>query len=111
MPKIVTLCGSTKFKEDFERINMLFTMKGYIVLMPGVFGHADNVMLTAEEKNLLDKLHLQKIDMSDMVYVINKHGYIGNSTSNEIIYAIKQGTPVFYLEKEIKANDNTRESN
>ena len=52
----------------------------------------------AGNKAILDELHLRKIDMSDELFIINKDGYIGDSTRNEIEYAEKQGKPVFYLE-------------
>jgi hypothetical protein len=45
-PHIVCLCGSTRFKKEFESANREATMLGYIVLMPGVFGHYDNITLT-----------------------------------------------------------------
>jgi hypothetical protein len=102
MAKIVTLCGSTKFKEDFERINKEFTLKGYIVLAPAVFIHSGDKEITDEQKEELDKLHKKKIDMSDLVYVINKNGYIGTSTGKEIIYATSQGINIIYMETEDK---------
>ncbi|MPM93478.1 hypothetical protein SDC9_140615 [bioreactor metagenome] len=47
---------------------------------------------------MLDDIHKRKIDMSDEIYVINKNGYIGESTKGEIEYAIKNGKRVDYLE-------------
>lgn len=102
---IVTLCGSTKFKDEFEKINEQLTMKGFIVLSCGVFAHAHNISLSECDKVSLDRLHLDKIMMSDLVYVINKDGYIGVSTKNEIEFAIKIGKKIVFLENtEVKIN-------
>ena len=64
-------------------------MKGNIVLTVGCFGHADKdvYLLTSEEKRALDKLHLDKIVLSDEVLIIDVNGYIGESTQNELNHA------------------------
>lgn len=95
-PKIVCLCGSTKFKKEFESVNRDFTINGHIVLSVGVFGHAEGVELAEEMKRRLDGLHLRKIDMSDFVYVINPSNYVGESTRREIAYAESIGKEVKY---------------
>ena len=94
--KIVTLCGSTKFKKTFIDANFQETMRGNIVLSVGFYPHANNITITVQKKNELDKLHLKKIDMSDEILVLNVHGYIGNSTRKEIAHAIKTGKLVRY---------------
>ena len=97
-PRIACLCGSTKFKDEFLKVQKALTLAGWIVLSVGFFGHADNEHLEDFQKQMLDELHLRKIDLSDMVFVINVDGYVGYSTSNEISYAKRQGTPIMYLE-------------
>ena len=82
---VITLCGSTRFKDEFEQVSRELTLAGHIVLLPGVFAHADGIELTEENKIQLDNLHRQKINMSDMIFVINKGGYIGPSTYGEKI--------------------------
>ena len=82
--KIITLCGSTKFKSAFEAMNLRFTLLGKIILQPGCYVHADNITITDEQKNHLDILHKDKILMSDCIYVINEDNYIGSSTKSEI---------------------------
>lgn len=97
-PKIVCLCGSTKYYKDFVQANYEQTMAGNIVLAPGVFGHSDlkyhgfEIQLSKKRKSFLDKLHQRKIDMADEVLIIGKH--IGSSTQREIYYAKKIGKPV-----------------
>lgn len=99
--KIITLCGSTKFKDEFIKAQREFSLKGYIVLSVGLFGHADNEYdenITDEIKETLDSAHLQKIDMSDEIFVINKDNYIGESTKKEIEHAKSKNIIVNYLE-------------
>lgn len=78
------LCGSTRFKNIFFRIARKFTLRGYIILMPNVFKEE----LSEETKQELDRLHFQKIIMSDVVYIVNPSGYIGDSTKREIKFAL-----------------------
>lgn len=97
-PRIVVLCGSTRFKAEFEAANRDLTLGGRIVLAPGVFGHADGIELDPVQKGSLDDLHLRKIDIADIVLVVNPGGYIGESTQGEIAYATCVGKPVRYTE-------------
>jgi len=103
-PKIITLCGSTRFYEQFQEANFRETMNGNIVLSVGFFphsskkAHGEEVGITVEDKIKLDELHKRKIDISDEIFVINVGGYIGESTRSEIEYAHKIGVPVNYLE-------------
>lgn len=99
-PKIITLCGSTRFMEDFLNVARDYTLKGWVVLMPGVFAHSDGTTLTDEQKAQLDELHKRKIDMSDAIFVINKDGYIGSSTESEIRYARTHFKEIVYLESD-----------
>lgn len=97
---VITLCGSTKFKEDFIMMQEELTLRGNIVISVGLFGHADNKYskeITPEIKTMLDDMHKRKIDMADMIYVINRDGYIGESTASEIAYAKATGKPVYYM--------------
>ncbi|MEW8993700.1 hypothetical protein [Clostridium sp.] len=99
--KVVTLCGSTKFKNDFIKAQKELTLQGKIVISVGLFGHADGefgTIITEEVKIMLDDIHKRKIDMADGIFVINKNGYIGSSTRNEIEYAKQHGKEIVYLE-------------
>ena len=99
-PRVVTLCGSTRFKEAFIEANFALTMTGHVVLSVGWFSHADasKYAPTPEEKKALDLLHFWKIEQSDAIFVLNVAGYIGESTRNEIDYALAKGKAVEYLE-------------
>lgn len=94
---IITLCGSTKFKNVFNRVAQRLSLKGHIVLSPTIFSHADNIELTEENFQILKKVHLDKIVMSDVVIIINVDGYIGETTKEEIEYAEKLNKEIIYL--------------
>ena len=98
--KIVTLCGSTRFKEQFMEAQKRLTLNGCIVISVGLFGHlGDSDVWKPGVKEMLDDMHLRKIDLADEIFVINVGGYIGESTRREIAYAKKTGKPVRYLEQ------------
>lgn len=98
--KVITLCGSTRFKDAFIEAQKRLTLEGNIVISVGLFGHfGDNEVWTEGTKEMLDDMHLRKIDMADEVYVINVGGYIGSSTKAEIRYAMATGKLVRYLEE------------
>lgn len=107
--KVITLCGSTRFEEEFMNIQRDLTLQGNIVISVGVFGHSRdkevwenmNETTRTQTKEMLDDIHKRKIDMADEIFVINVGGYIGDSTKNEIEYAKLHGKPVKYLEKNI----------
>lgn len=104
--KVITLCGSTRFKEAFIEVQKQLTLKGNIVISVGLFGHSgDNEVwdgmdegMRSKTKEMLDDMHKRKIDMSDEIFVINVGGYIGSSTRSEIEYAQAAGKEVHYLE-------------
>lgn len=98
--KVITLCGSTRFKEAFYDAQKRLTLEGNIVISVGLFGHAgDEEVWKPGVKEMLDDIHLRKIDMADEIFVINVGGYIGESTRREIDYATKTGKTVSYLEQ------------
>ena len=91
--KVITLCGSTKFKDEFLIEQKRLTLEGNIVISVGLFGHSgDDEVWTENIKKMLDDMHKRKIDMADEIFVINKNGYIGSSTKSEIEYAIRKLT-------------------
>ena len=100
--KVITLCGSTKFKNEFFKEQKRLTLEGNIVISVGLFGHADEEfgsVITDEIKVMLDDMHKRKIDMSEEIFIINKNGYIGSSTKSEIEYAKNKGKTIKYLEE------------
>lgn len=98
--KVITLCGSTRFKDEFMEVQKRLTLEGNIVISVGLFGHSgDDEVWTPGTKDMLDDMHKRKIDMADEIFVINVGGYIGSSTRSEIEYAKATGKKVNYLEQ------------
>ena len=104
--KVITLCGSTRFKDEFMREQKRLTLEGNIVISVGLFGHSGDQEVwegmsedtLTKTKEMLDDMHKCKIDMADEIFVINVGGYIGTSTRSEIEYAQAHGKVVKYLE-------------
>lgn len=104
--KVITLCGSTRFKNEFIEAQKRLTLEGNIVISVGLFGHSgDNEVwenmsedTVTKTKEMLDDMHKRKIDMADEIFVINVGGYIGDSTKSEIEYAKTAGKGIKYLE-------------
>lgn len=94
---IITLVGSTKFKELWYDVAGILYQEGAIVLTTHVFSHADGFELSADKQREYDAKYLQQIDMSDAILVLNKDGYIGLSACNEILYAMAHKKSVFFM--------------
>lgn len=95
---VVTLCGSTRFKDEFLRMQRELTLQGNVVLSLPFFEKSESgVLLTDDQKTLLDNLQKQKIDMAGEVLVINPGGYVGETTISEIEYARRKGKRVSFL--------------
>ena len=108
-PKIVCLCGSTRFANEFMKAQFEETVAGNIVLTVGCFprkpdGSWDQMQVTAEQKVNLDSLHFRKIELADEVLIINVGGYVGESTANEIAHALYLRKPIRYLEQPVQAS-------
>ena len=64
--KVITLCGSTRFKDAFIAAQKRLTLAGTIVISVGMFGHSgDSEAMDAETKAMLDDMHKRKIDMAE----------------------------------------------
>lgn len=102
--KIVCLCGSTRFYEEFRQVSVHETLVGNIVLSLGCNMLTDNdivgPMTDDERKDIKLHLHLMqlcRIDIADEVLVVNPGGYIGEVTATAIEYARLKGKPVRFL--------------
>jgi hypothetical protein len=101
MKGIITLCGSTKFPEAFKEANAVLTKSDWIVLSIGTVVrqeyHDENNPKALALKERLDRLHKEKIAISQGIVVLNVNGYYGSSTKSEIEYARKLGKAVYWL--------------
>ena len=98
--KIITICGSLKFKNEMMIVAEKLALDGNCVLTP-IYPILENLQRTKEQLKKLKESHLKKIEFSDAIYVINKSKYIGESTKSEIEYAQKLGKEIIYLEDEL----------
>lgn len=105
-PRIVCLCGSTRFWREFQRASLSLTVEGAIVLSIGAATNTDDEHfgnLPQEEydriKLALDDLHLKKIELADEVLILNVGGYVGPSTLRELSHARTLGKPITFLEE------------
>lgn len=98
-PKTITLCGSPKFRREFERIYTELTLnKGWLVYVPAIFmlGYVDTDMCY-ERRELLDSLHKQKMKLSDQVWIITSGDISSEPEALEAIsFCEKHNIPVEY---------------
>jgi hypothetical protein len=96
---LVVLCGSTKFKEDFERVAKAETLKGKLVIAPHVYRQSGDAITDAQREMLL-KLHLRAVDIADELLVVDPGGYIGEATRLVINAAEELRVPVRRMSQE-----------
>lgn len=87
--KVITLCGSARFKDEFRKQEQILSLKGYIVLSPIFFDDELKTKLERRKLDMLKLMHYKRIELADEILVINKYGYIGDSTKKEIDFAKK----------------------
>ena len=93
--KIITICGSLKFMNEMMVEARRLSMDGYCVLTP-IYPVDDDIIITKKQLKLLKEQHFKKIELSDQIFVLNKDGYIGESTKLEIDYAKSLGKDIIY---------------
>lgn len=94
--KIITVCGSFKFKQEMAEIAERLTLEGNCVLTPNELARTNKDAYTEEEAILIDKMHKEKIKLSDAIVVVNVNNYIGSSTESEIVFARNLGKEILY---------------
>lgn len=97
MYSIITLIGSTKFEQIFRTLEEKLSLKGYLVFSPLVYNQSgDNPKCGIDHKKILDTEAKLKINHSDIVFVVDKNGYIGSSTKDQIEHAKLLNKPILY---------------
>ena len=94
--KIITVCGSLKFKDEMMKTALKVELEGNCVLTPIYPIGDDKDIFTEEEAKILDDMHRVRIKMSDSILVINVDGYIGESTKREIELAKSLNKEIIY---------------
>lgn len=101
--KIVTLCGSLKFKNEMMSVAEKMSLEGYCILTP-VYLISDNIEITKEQILKLKEEHFKRIELSDAILVVNINNYIGDSTNIEIEYAKRLDKEIIYYTDLIKSD-------
>lgn len=110
--KIITICGSYKFKQQMIEIAEKLTLEGNCVLMPNELTRPNKECYSQSEALIFDKMHKEKIKLSDSILVVDVNGYIGNSTKSEIEYAESLSKNIIYYSNLVihfKVNKNAIE--
>ena len=100
--KVITVCGSYKFKKEMNEITEKMALKGNCMLTPIELTKPNKEAYTKEEALMIDKMHKEKIKLSNTILVVNVGGYIGNSTKSEIEYAKSLNKQVLYYTDIVK---------
>ena len=94
--KIITVCGSLKFMKEMMEITEKMELQGNCMLSPIYPTNPDKDAYTDEEVLMLDKMHKEKIKLSDAILVVNVNNYIGSSTKSEIEFAKSLNKEIIY---------------
>ncbi len=94
--KVIAIIGSSKFKDHQMGIAQRETLLGNVVLITGFWHHVDKKPITDEQKARLDELSLYKVKLADEVIVVNPKGYVGQSTREQIAFAVANSKPISF---------------
>lgn len=98
--KIITICGSMRFSEQMKRIAWnLESDKGYSVIQC-VYNENSEPIDDRMVKNMAEA-HYKKIDICDLVYIVDTDNYVGTSVKKEIEYAKLNGKEIVFHSKEV----------
>lgn len=100
--KIITVCGSLKFKEEMMKISVEMELQGNCVITPIYPTNPDKDAYTDEQVIVLNEMHKEKIKLSDAILVVDVNGYIGSSTRREIEFAKELNKEIIYYTDLVK---------
>lgn len=93
--KTVTICGSMRYAKEMKQVALDLEIHHGFNVLQCVY-NPQNLTLSNIEKEALERAHYKKIDLSDIIYVLDIDGYIGESVKKEIEYAKKTEKEVIY---------------
>ncbi len=99
MPRIITICGSLKFKEEMMKLAIQLELKGNVVLTLAFPVDNSKTIYTEDEILMLGKMHKEKIKLSDSIMVVDVNNYIGEATKSEIEFAKSLDKEIIYYTK------------
>ena len=105
--KTVVMCGSRRFKPEIREFAKRLKRLGVVVYEPYLHSGQDEWNKLSDDYKKFVALglthdHFYKIQMAYVVFVFNKDGYAGNSTTLEIGYAVAFGKPIYALSGDSK---------
>lgn len=100
--KSVVICGSRRFKPEIREFAKQLKELGVVVYEPYLHsGQGEWEQLSPDYQRFialgLTHDHFYKLKMADVVFVYNKDGYSGNSTTLELGCAVALGKPIYAL--------------
>ena len=103
--KSIVICGSSRFKLEMRKFAKKLKKLGVVVYEPYLHRGKDEWANMSESyKELISSGltfdHFYKIQMADVVFVFNKGGYSGVSTTLEVGYAVALGKPIYALSED-----------
>lgn len=98
-PRIVCLCGSTRFWLEFQQALLDEALVGHIVLSPASnTGDDEDRSLSDTQLATLEELHLREVDLADEILVLNVDQYVDDTTGRAFLHAWAAGKGVRWLE-------------
>ncbi len=97
--RIITLCGSSKYKKQFRQMETMLSLQGYIVLCPIFFTEEELAELEEDQLEILQEAHQFKLNMCDEIFVIDMNGYIDEITRESIEFAENNRKGITYYSK------------
>ncbi len=96
---IIAMIGSSRFREDYEREAKELTLNGALVIPLIFYRENDNDFeIAVKNSEILKEICNKKIEIADVIFVVNKDGYIGKRTKETIEYAESLNKPIWYME-------------
>lgn len=103
--KSVVICGSSRFAAEMREFAKGLKDLGVVVFEPHLYRAAGGVWSDIKEFDRqfvamgLTHDHFYKMRMADVIYVFNKNGYAGVSTTMEIGYGVALNKPIYAYEE------------
>ena len=98
--KTVCLCGSFKFYQEMNETEEILVKNGIKCIKPIPYPHKDpRKSRTREEEETGTKEHIENVKQADIIYVVDKDGYVGRSTSVEIGVAYGLGKKIYAMNR------------
>jgi len=97
----IVICGSRRFHDGIRKLEEKLLANGHIVLSPILNRNKDINNLPPDLKRYafigLTHHHFDCIRKADVCFIYNEGGYLGNSGTLELGFAVACGIPIYAL--------------